>query len=54
MARVTIIRGWSDGDVLRVSVAADTGYPDALDEARAIATRAFAEALDITVAEPDE
>jgi hypothetical protein len=53
MARVTIIRGWSDGDVLRVSVNAD-GYPDALDEARAIATRAFAEALDITVAEPDE
>lgn len=52
MSRVSILRQWPDGDTLKVSVAVDASYPDALAEASATAKRLYAEALDITVTEP--
>ncbi len=33
MARITITRQWPDGDVLSVSVKAESNYPDALAQA---------------------
>jgi hypothetical protein len=53
MSRVIITRTWPDGDQVRVTVEADNTYPDALDEARAVARRAFADALDVALADDD-
>ena len=49
MAEVSISRQWADGDAIQVTIEAD-GYPDALDEARNIAIRLYAEALGVTLA----
>jgi hypothetical protein len=43
MARVVIRRTWPDGDRVTVEVEADDSYPDALDQARAVARRGFAD-----------
>lgn len=45
MASVTITRQWPAGDALEVSINIDADYPDALNEARATATRCYLEAL---------
>ena len=51
MARVCVYRQWAEGDVLQVSIDLDaSSYPDALDEARNTALRAYAEALLVTLA----
>jgi hypothetical protein len=50
MAEVTITRRWPDTETLSVTVEADSTYPDHLDQARAIAVRTYAEALDVTLA----
>lgn len=49
MAEVTIGRQWSDGDSLLITVEADDGFPDSLDETRAVALKLYAEALGITI-----
>lgn len=54
MARVTIVRQWSDGDAIKVTVAVDASYPDAVAEARAAARRAFADACDIVLTDDDQ
>lgn len=54
MARVSITRSWPDGDVLHIAIKVDRSYPDALAEAKRTALDAYAEALGVTVAEPDE
>jgi hypothetical protein len=45
MAKVTMSREWPDGDIVTVKVTAHDTYPDALDEARAVARRAFIDAI---------
>lgn len=54
MARVTLSRRWPDGDRIKVSINVDASYPDALDQARAEAKRAFADACDVVLTEDDE
>ena len=54
MARVVIRRTWPDGDRISVEVEADDTYPDALDQARAVAKRGFAEACGVVEAATDE
>jgi hypothetical protein len=51
MARITITRQWPDGDVLSVSVKAESNYPDALAQALRTVTDAYREALGITVSD---
>lgn len=51
MARVTIVRQWSTGDAIKVTVAVDESYPDALDQARATAHREMTEACAYVVDE---
>ena len=56
MAKVTVSRDWPDGDKITVSVDVDRSYPDALDQARGTAKRAFADACDVVLTsdtEPD-
>lgn len=48
MAEVSISRQWADGDAIQVTIEAD-GFPDALDEAKAVALRLYAGALGITI-----
>lgn len=50
MARVTIRREWGADDAMTITVAAASSYPDALDQARATAQRAFADALGVVLA----
>jgi hypothetical protein len=50
MATVSITYQYSDGDAFQVSVRA-SGYPDALDQARATAVRAYREAFGLSVEE---
>ena len=45
MATVTLRYVFADGDRITVSVAVEDSYPDAIDEARATASRAFREAI---------
>lgn len=45
MATVTLRYVFADGDNIGVSIEVDDSYPDALDEARATAVRAFREAI---------
>lgn len=45
MARVTIRYTFSDGDALAAQVDVPASYPDALDEARMQAVRAFRDAM---------
>lgn len=49
MSRVSILRQWPDGDVLKVTVNVDHSFPDALDEARATLTRLYADACEVTL-----
>lgn len=51
---VRMTRRWPDGDSVQVTITADAAYPDALDQARATATRAFADALDVTLTYDDD
>lgn len=53
MGKVTIQRTWPDGGVLAIEIAADTSYPDALDQARKVAIDAYREALGVTLADGD-
>jgi hypothetical protein len=54
MARVSIKRTWPTGDAVKVSIDVHNCYPDALDQARAEAKRAFADACDVVLTEDDE
>ena len=45
MATVTIKYGFADGDSILAQVEVPESYPDAIDEARAQAVRAFREAM---------
>ena len=54
MAKVTVQRRWPDDDVLTIVVKAENTYPDALDQARAVALEAYREALGVTTADVDE
>ena len=45
MATVALRYTFADGDRISVSVTVEDSYPDAVDEARATATRAFREAI---------
>lgn len=54
MASVTIVRSWADDDELTISIEVDASYPDALDQARASAIRAYSDALGITVTSVDD
>lgn len=54
MAKVTIQRQWPDGDILAVSVKVDASYPDSVAEAKQQAVNAFADALEVALAEVDE
>ena len=49
MAAVTITYRWADDDALSVTVEVDESYPDAIDEARAGAVRAYREAIGASV-----
>lgn len=53
MNRVTLTREWPDGDAVTVTVEADSAYADSLDEARAVALRAWAQALDVALTDDD-
>lgn len=46
MAKVTVRRTWPTGDAVKISINVDASYPDALDQARAEAKRAFADACE--------
>jgi hypothetical protein len=54
MARVSIKRTWPTGDAVKVSIDFHNCYPDALDQARAEAKRALADACDVVLTEDDE
>lgn len=54
MAKVTIARDWPDGDKVSVTVDVDRSYPDALDQARGTAKRAFADACDVVLTDDGE
>lgn len=41
--RITLTRQWPDGDRVTVTITADAAFADSLDEARAVARRAFAD-----------
>lgn len=57
MAKVTVQRQWPDGDLLTIAIQVADSFPDTVNEARAAAIRAYAEALDLSLtadAEADE
>ena len=55
MAMPYVFIKWTypDGGELAIQVAADSSYADALDEARAVAARAFRDALGVMSEESD-
>jgi hypothetical protein len=50
MAKVTVQRQWPDGDLLTIAIHVADSFPDTVNEARAAAIRAYAEALDVSLA----
>jgi hypothetical protein len=54
MTRISITRTWPTGDTVKVSIDVHNCYPDALDQARNEAKRAFADALDVVLTEDEE
>ena len=45
MACVSVLYRFADDEVIQVTVEVEASYPDALNEARATAVRAFGEAM---------
>lgn len=54
MASAEITRRWPDGDELTVRIDVEASYPDAVAEAKQQAVNAFADALEVALAEVDE
>lgn len=54
VAKVIVQRTWPDGDVLTISIKAESCYPDALAEAKRVALDTYAEALGVTMSQDDE
>jgi hypothetical protein len=53
MAKVTVQRQWPDGDLLTIAIHVADSFPDTVNEARAAAIRAYAEALDVSLTAND-